>query len=113
MGLDTETVFLLHFKAEIWQEGEFHGGHFEFHLWNSVETSLPTNKLDHFQLGIHMPNHTLWALHKSQVLHISKISYLLNKVVYISFIDLNSPYPKISFWDHAMILPGWTHHLVH
>ena len=30
MVLDTETVFLLHFKAEIWQEREFNGGHFEF-----------------------------------------------------------------------------------
>ena len=29
MVLDTETVFLLHFKAEIWREGEFEGGHFE------------------------------------------------------------------------------------
>ena len=29
MVLDTETVFLLHFKAEIWREGEFKGGHFE------------------------------------------------------------------------------------
>ena len=30
MVLDTETVFLLHFKAEIWREREFDGGHFEF-----------------------------------------------------------------------------------
>ena len=29
MVLDTETVFLLHFKAEIWPEREFNGGHFE------------------------------------------------------------------------------------
>ena len=29
MVLDTETVFPLHFKAEIWREGEFKGGHFE------------------------------------------------------------------------------------
>ena len=30
MVLDTETVFLLHFKAEIWREREFDGGRFEF-----------------------------------------------------------------------------------
>ena len=29
MVLDTETVFLLHFMAEIWREREFNGGHFE------------------------------------------------------------------------------------
>ena len=29
MVLDTETVVLLHFKAEIWQEREFNGGHLE------------------------------------------------------------------------------------
>ena len=29
MVLDTETVFLLHFKAEIWREGDFKGGHFK------------------------------------------------------------------------------------
>ena len=29
MVLDTETVFLLLFKAEIWREREFNGGHFE------------------------------------------------------------------------------------
>ena len=30
MVLDTETVFLLHFKAEICREREFNGGHFKF-----------------------------------------------------------------------------------
>ena len=30
MALDTETVFLLHFKAEIWREREFNGDHIEF-----------------------------------------------------------------------------------
>ena len=30
MVYDTETVFLLHFEAEIWREREFNGGHFEF-----------------------------------------------------------------------------------
>ena len=66
--------------------------------WSKSETSQHTNKLDHFQLGIHTPEQQTSLYDqktKAQSLPIPKIPYLFNKVVYISIYRPQSSLPPV------------------